>query len=332
MVSSSLPLAKTSNRYWSILLTIYYLFEGIVLFFIPESWKHKDVNGQTVLITGAGSGLGQLMAIRFAKLGCKVIVWDVSSDGMDKTVQMFREHKLDTSKIFCYKVNLCDRNSIYETAKRVKDDVGIVDILINNAGVVTGKNLLDIPDEKIQMTFDVNTLAHFYTVKAFLPDMVKRNKGHIVTVASVAGNLAGCSMSDYHASKFANVGFDMSLRMELSQAGLHGIHTSIVKPYFITTGMFSGVHTPMVAFLTPEYVVERMVSGILANTEEIIIPYYFLYFFWLMVIMPAKCLVTMGDFMGSYEFMAHFQGRQGQTKNNNNEMNNNNTIKSKKIH
>lgn len=122
-----------------------------------------------------------------------------------------RDDQLDVSSVFCYKINLCERNSIYETAKRVKEDIGSVDILINNAGVVSGKNFLDIPDEKIELTLKVNTLAHFWTVKAFLPDMVKKNSGHIVTVASVAGNLAGCAMSDYHASKFANVGFDLAL-------------------------------------------------------------------------------------------------------------------------
>lgn len=186
-------------------------FLGLITFFIPESWKQKDVKGQVILITGAGSGIGQLQAIKFLQLGAKVVIWDVSQEGIDKTLQMMRDDQLDVSQVFSYKINLCERNSIYETAKRVKEDVGTVDILINNAGVVSGKNFLDIPDEKIELTLKVNTLAHFWTVKAFLPDMVKKNSGHIVTVASVAGNLAGCAMSDYHASKFANVGFDLSL-------------------------------------------------------------------------------------------------------------------------
>ena len=309
----------------STLLFFYYLLEGFIQFFIPESWKQKDVKDQIVLITGAGSGIGQLQAIQFAKLGAKVVIWDVNKEGMDKTVQMIKDNQLDASKCFCYKMNLCDRNSIYETAKLVKEQVGIVDILINNAGVVSGKSFLDLSDEKIKLTFDVNTLAHFYTVKAFLPDMIKRNKGHIVTVASVAGNLAGCSMSDYHASKFANVGFDLALRMELAQAGLDGIKTSIVKPYFITTGMFSGVRTDLVPFLKPEYVASKVVTGILAETQEIVVPYYFVHFFWLMMIVPSKCLIPMTDFLGGFEFMSHFQGRQEVG----NEINNNEFIKSK---
>lgn len=208
MVTSSRPLRKTSSRFLSAFLTVYYLLEGLILCFIPESWSQKDVKGQIILITGggkckqmtsclweciskinfviiSGSGIGQLTAINFLKLGAKVVIWDVSRDGMDKTVQMMRDAQLNTNNVFCYKINLCDRNSIYETAKRVQQDVGVVDILINNAGVVSGKSFLDIPDEKIQLTMDVNTMAHFWTCKAFLPDMVKRNKGHIGKINDV---------------------------------------------------------------------------------------------------------------------------------------------------
>lgn len=140
----------------------------------------------------------------------------------------------------------------------------------------------------------------------------------------MAGNLAGCNMSDYHASKFANVGFDLALRMELAQADLDGIKTSIVKPYFITTGMFSGVRTDLIPFLKPDYVATKIVSGIRAETRDIVIPYYFVHFFWLIVLFPAKCLVPMGDFLGGYDFMSHFEGRQGPQKN---EINNNTFIK-----
>lgn len=138
-------------------------------------------------------------------------------------------------------------------------------------------------------------------------------------------------MSDYHASKFANVGFDLALRMELAQADLDGIKTSIVKPYFIETGMFSGVRTDLIPFLKPEYVAEKIVSGIRAETRDIVIPYYFIHFFWLIILFPAKCLIPMSDFLGGFDFMSHFEGREGQKSeiNNNsfnkNSVNNNNT-------
>src|SRR5699024_2700062 len=124
----------------------YGLLYGLVDFFIPESWKHRDISGQVVLITGGGSGIGQLMALKFAKLNAKVVIWDVNQAGMQTTVEMIHEAKLNPEKsCFCYRVNICNRKSVYDTAKRVQAEVGPVDILINNAGVVSGKYLLDLP-------------------------------------------------------------------------------------------------------------------------------------------------------------------------------------------
>ena len=80
-------------------------------------------------------------------------------------------------------------------------------------------------------------------MKSFLPDMMSRNHGHIVTVASSAGFIGVTGLADYCASKFAAVGFDESLRFELEAQGKDGIHTTVVCPFFINTGMFEGAKT-----------------------------------------------------------------------------------------
>ncbi|MDK2413478.1 SDR family NAD(P)-dependent oxidoreductase, partial [Aphanizomenon sp. 202] len=102
------------------------------------------------------------------------------------------------------------------------EEVGKVDILVNNAGIVTGKHFMDSPDDHIVRTFQVNTFAHFWTVKAFLNDMLDSNKGHIVNVASMAGWLGCNSLVDYCSSKFAAVGFDEALKLELKVLGKTG--------------------------------------------------------------------------------------------------------------
>ena len=83
------------------------------------------------------------------------------------------------------------------------------------AGIVSGTALLDTPDAKIMRTFDVNILAHFWTLKAFLPQMIERKLGHVVNVASLAGHSGINKLVDYCASKFAAVGLDEALRVEL---------------------------------------------------------------------------------------------------------------------
>ena len=341
MVSNNLPLRTTGNPFVSALLALVNILIGIVMFFVPNFLRtKKSVKNQNILITGGGSGIGQLMAIKFSQLGGNVIIWDISTDGMTKTVRMIKEAGCDVSKVKTYAVNLSKKDDIYATAQRTIEENGFIDVLINNAGVVSGAPFLDIPDQKIQLTFDVNTMAHFWILKKFLPEMVKRNQGHIVTVASVAGNMAGCNMSDYHASKFANVGFDLSLRMEIAQADKTGIKTSIVKPYFITTGMFAGVNPGLIPYLSPDYVCEKIVEGILVEQEEIVIPYWLVFVFTMASMVPSRALAPMLDLIGGFEHMSHFEGRDAQAAKanksktmldtNKNEVNNNDTqIRSK---
>ena len=98
--------------------------------------------------------------------------------------------------------------------------------------------------EKIERTFNVNVLAHFWTIKTFLPDMINQKKGHIVTVASLAGHAGTNKLVDYCASKSANIGMDEALKVELMVQGLDSfIKTTVVCPYYISTGMFAGVES-----------------------------------------------------------------------------------------
>lgn len=323
MVQKSLAIKSTSNRFKTFGLILYEIVKAILLLFVPRFlYKRKDVKNQIVLITGGGSGIGQLVALRFLRLGSKVIIWDVNKDGMEMTKKMAEEEKLNVNNLFIYQVDITNRHAVYHTADKVKQEVGIVDILINNAGVVSGTNLMDIPDEKIELTFKVNSISHFYMLKAFLPDMIKRDRGHICTIASVAGLIGVCSLSDYCASKYANVGMDYALRMEIAKANLN-IKTTIVKPYFIQTGMFNGANPGFFPLLQPEYVANEIVDAILTETIEITIPWY-MKLLALLELLPLEAIVPLYDFIGGYEWMENFHGRQLPPSTKNIEINNNN--------
>ncbi|CAL1288191.1 unnamed protein product [Larinioides sclopetarius] len=221
-------------------LLIYYVIESIILTFVPRRYRYKDIKGQTVLITGGGCGIGRLLALRFAQHGARIVVWDLNLNGAQETVKMVKDQG---GEAFAYRCDVSQPQAVYDAAAKVKQEVGKVDILVNNAGIVTGKRLLDCPDEKIKKTFEVNSLAHFWTCKAFLPDMMAENKGHIVSIASLAGYTGAVRLTDYCASKFAAVGFEESLRLELHVEGYNEIISSVVCPYFINTGMFDGVNS-----------------------------------------------------------------------------------------
>jgi len=229
-------------------------------------------HGSHVLITGAASGIGQLMALGAQARGARLTLLDRDAAGL-RAVQ-----KTMGGDTAAYAVDLCDRAAVRAVAAEVLAARGPVDILINNAGIVTGKRLLDCSDEDIERTFQVNTLALFWMTRAFLPAMIAQGRGHLVTVASAAGLSGVPRLTDYTASKFAAVGFDESMRQEFRRLGLP-IRTTVICPYFIDTGMFSGVRTRfswLLPILEPGYVARRILGAIEADRRRLILPRFVL--------------------------------------------------------
>ncbi|XP_064652710.1 epidermal retinol dehydrogenase 2-like [Lineus longissimus] len=284
-------------------------FKAVYDTFVPARFRSKEVTGETVLITGAGSGLGRLLAVKFARLGASVIIWDINKDGNDETAQEIRKFG---GRVFPYVCDLSSREQIYEVAAKVKDDVGEVNILVNNAGIVTGKKFLQCPDSLIQKTFDVNTTAHFWTSKAFLPDMLSRNHGHLVTIASAAGLFGVNGLADYCASKFGAVGFDESIREEIFNLGKDGVHTTVVCPSFINTGMFDGVKMrfdKLLPIMEPEYAASKIMEAILTNQHVLMMPRGVYLLLPLKALLPTRCSSILNKFCGISSSMDAFKGR-----------------------
>ena len=146
----------------------------------------RSLRGKTVLLTGAGTGLGRATAFALAREGCKIVVWDINAEALDKTCADVRAAHAG-AEVFPYAVNLADRAAVYALAERVKSERGPVWGIINNAGIISGTPLLSTDDSRIELSFKVNALAHFWVVKAFLPDMIAKNDGRIVGISSAAG-------------------------------------------------------------------------------------------------------------------------------------------------
>ena len=258
-----------------------------------------EIEKSRVLITGAASGLGRRMARGVAERGGHPILWDLDRDGLETL-----RREIGGETFVC---DVSDREAVY----RVAEEVGPVDILINNAGVVSGDRFLDIPDEKIERSLAVNTLALFWTTKAFLPSMIERGRGHLVTIASAAGLIGVSRLTDYSASKFAAVGLDESLRVELKKAAT-GVRTTLVCPYFTNTGMFEGVRTRF-SFLLPildeANVAEKTLRAIERNRARLNLP-PMVYTIPLLRLLPASWFDAIAGFMGINVAMDKFVGRR----------------------
>ncbi len=267
-----------------------------------------DIRGKRTLITGAASGLGEMLATELARAGANLVLWDIDEVGLHRVRNELVEAGYHADAYTC---DLADKNSIKSAAADTLSHSGPVDVLINNAGVVSGENLLDLSDKDIERTFDINALALFWTVRAFLPSMFERDSGHIVTIASAAGLAGAAKLTDYSASKHAAVGFDESLRHELRNQD-SSIVTTVVCPYFIDTGMFDGAKTRfsfLLPILRPEKVVRRVIKAIRRDRRRLLMP-WFLYTGWPMRLLPVSWADALSDFFGVSHAMDEFHGRE----------------------
>ncbi|NXH10424.1 RDHE2 dehydrogenase, partial [Bucco capensis] len=289
-------------------LLVYYLLESLVFLVVPR--RKKSVNGEIVLITGAGSGIGRLLSVKFASLGATVVLWDINEEGLKETSRLVRKN--GAVRVHSYICDCSKRQDIYRVADQVKKEVGDVSILVNNAGIVTGKAFLDCPDSLVEKTMEVNIMAHFWTYKAFLPAMIASNHGHLVSIASSAGLVGNNRISDYCASKFAAVGFTESVYLEMRDLGKTGVKTTIVCPFFIATGMFDGCKTrwpTLLPMLEPEYVAEKIISAVRQEQEIVIIPRSLYFLIPLKHILPGKAALLVRDYLGLSRMMDSFKGR-----------------------
>ncbi|XP_076013009.1 retinol dehydrogenase 10-A [Genypterus blacodes] len=295
---------------------IYFILRNSVrVVFRPRT---KDIEGELVLITGSGGGLGRLFAQEFSKHGAEVVLWDINIKANEQTAKLVREMG---GKAHTYTVDVTNREDVYRTADLVRRDLGRnVTVLVNNAGVVAGDRMLDCPDEMMERTMKVNCHALFWTVKAFLPQMKAQNHGHIVTIASVLGLFSTACVEDYCASKFAAVGFHESLAHELLADEVDGVKTTLVCPYIVNTGMFEGCKIReevelILPPLEPQYCVEQAMNAILIDQPLVCIPRLTYLPFLSRALLPWESNVVTYRFMGSDKCMYPFIDMKKQVSN-----------------
>ncbi len=266
-----------------------------------------------VVITGAASGIGRLVASRMADLGAAVTLLDLNEEGLELAVEQIRDAGGPTRG---YRCDVSDKGDVARVTRQIVEEGGPVDILVNNAGVVSGNWLLDLTDEQIERTFGVDALALFWMTRAFLPAMIERDAGHIVNVASAAGLIGTCEQTDYAASKHAAVGFDEALRMEVRQLAPH-VRTTIVCPYYVDTGMFAGVSSRfpwLLPILKEDQVAERMVRAVEHNQRRVLMPRMIRVVPILREVLPLSIFDKLADALGVNDAMSQFTGRKTAAK------------------
>jgi short-subunit dehydrogenase len=267
--------------------------------------KFKNTN---VLITGGASGIGRIMGrMALEKGAASLIIWDINP----VSIQSAKEELGRYGKVYGHIVDVSDNEIVTKAYAEVIKECGQVDILINCAGIITSNKTFDrVSAEEITRTININSVAPMYVALAMLPDMLKRNFGHICNIASAGGMLSNPKMSVYAASKWAAIGWSDSVRIELEEMKSN-VHVTTVAPYYIKTGMFNGVKSRIIPILPPEYVSRRVIRAIERNRRFCGIPFGFHFIRFWQTVLPTKVFdFFFGKVVGLYHAMDDYTGRQ----------------------
>ena len=195
----------------------------------------KNFNNKVAAITGAGSGIGQQLAVLLAKQGCHLSLSDINAEGLAKTVELTQATGVHVTTTI---LDVANRDAVYAWAEDTVKQHGKVNLIFNNAGVALGSTVEGASYEELEWIVNINFWGVVYGTKAFLPHLKQSGEGHIINISSLFGLISQPTQSAYNATKFAVRGFTESLRQELdiqncgvSALCVHpgGIRTNIAK-------------------------------------------------------------------------------------------------------
>ena len=266
--------------------------------------KIKD---NTVLVTGGCSGIGKIMArICLEKGARQVIIWDINDMAIRATVRELSR----LGSVSGFRADISDPGSVDAACAATKASCGDVDILINNAGIITNNlTFAEQSDSDIIRTIDINTKGAMFVTLRFIRDMKARGRGHICNITSSAGMLALPRMALYTASKWASIGWSESLGIELTREK-SPVRVTTVAPYFINTGMFDGIRS-FFKIQDPEVVARKALKAMERNRFYKGIPFTEHFIRLMQGLFPQRIFdFIFGDVCGLYTVMEHFKGRK----------------------
>ncbi|KAB2575682.1 Dehydrogenase RED2 [Lasiodiplodia theobromae] len=185
---------------------------------------------EIAVVTGGCGGIGEVVVNGLIQRGVKVAILDVQP----------LPKRLEHSNVFFQHCDITDPDAVNRAADQIRSTLGQPSILVNNAGIGASHTILNTSPEHLNKIFGVNLFSHWYTCQAFLPDMIKHNKGHVVTVASTASFVALPNIADYAATKTGALAFHEGLTQELRHRhGAPNVHTTVVHPSWTSTALIA---------------------------------------------------------------------------------------------
>ena len=224
----------------------------------------KSLHGKVVAITGGARGIGKATATQLVRAGARVAIGDLDVELARATAQELG------SSVTAYELDVTSRESVARFLDAVEADVGPLDVMINNAGIMPLGAFLDESDGSAERQLDINVHGVIFGMKEALPRMLARGHGHVVNLASVAGKGGFPHAATYCATKHAVIGVSEAVRQELKGTG---IELTCILPAVVNTELGSGIEAGRaVKKLEPEEVAEAILGVLREPKFEVFVP------------------------------------------------------------
>ena len=271
----------------------------------------KNLQNKHALITGGARGIGKQIGVELAKKGANIIICDLDKQFFNP--EEFESNVKDIENLgvqcFGYQLDVTNVEEIKTTREKILKDIGKIDIIVNNAGIVFGGKFLELSIDQHKKTYDVNTQGIINMLHVFLPDLISQQESHIVNIASASGFTALPGGASYASSKAAVSSLSESLRIELIKDGHKHVGMTIVSPAYVNTGMFDGVKEPtFIPMLTTEKLAKKIVKAVNKNKLFVLEPAFIKTIPLLKAMLPRFIFDFLGNILGGFNSMDVWKG------------------------
>lgn len=218
------------------------------------------LKGQRIVITGAGSGLGRAIALRYAREGWQVAIADIDKGGAAETLAKVRDAG---GSGFVQGCNMRATDEVVALAQRLRREWKGVDVVVNNAGIASAGTVLESRYSDWEATLDINLMGVVRGCRELVPMLVEQGAGHVVNIASFAAVATPPGMAAYNVSKAAVVTLSESLRAEVIEAG---VDVTVACPSFFKTNLAESMISPDPAM---KWVTEKIMARMSVSAEDV---------------------------------------------------------------